>query len=289
MGLSGYLFAAHGQASFARARELARASGLAGQGEMDALAGESIAIDLAAEGPWLVPEAAAFNAAVAAPGAGPDRLTGTVTLRNANWKADYLANHVEIAQATLHLDNGAARWDPVQFSYGPLKGTATLTLPPPCDAAQPCAPPGFTLQFGALDAATIEAAILGAHEPGTMLSTLIARFTPASTPAWPRLVGTIKADSLVIGPVTLEQPSATLRILETGAQIADLGAALLGGRVHASGTIEAAGAAGPDGKPSDKPVYTLEGEFTHVNPAAVGELLGQRWSGAQSTARARSI
>jgi len=35
------------------------------------------------------------------------------------------ANYVEIAKATLHLDNGEVRWDPVDFSYGPVKGTAT--------------------------------------------------------------------------------------------------------------------------------------------------------------------
>ena len=33
-----------------------------------------------------------------------DTLSGTVTVRNANWKADYLANHVEISEATLHVD-----------------------------------------------------------------------------------------------------------------------------------------------------------------------------------------
>jgi len=37
------------------------------------------------------------------------------------WKADYLANHVEIAQATLHLDNGET--GDRDFSYGPVKGT----------------------------------------------------------------------------------------------------------------------------------------------------------------------
>jgi len=63
-----------------------------------------------------------------------------VILHNANWKADYLANYVEIAKATLHLDNGEVRWDPVDFSYGPVKGTASLTLPANCDPASPACP-----------------------------------------------------------------------------------------------------------------------------------------------------
>ena len=44
--------------------------------------------------------------------------SGTVSLHNVNWKADYLANHVEIAQATLRLDtsgeNGAI---PVSYTH----------------------------------------------------------------------------------------------------------------------------------------------------------------------------
>jgi len=67
-------------------------------------------------------------------------LTGTVTLRNANWKADFLASHVLISQATLHLDNTALRWDPVVFFYGPVKGTASLNLPASCDVAASCLP-----------------------------------------------------------------------------------------------------------------------------------------------------
>ena len=59
----------------------------------------------------------------------PDRLTGTVTLHNANWKTDTLPTAVEIAQATLHLGGGASVWDPVVFAYGPLKGTARVEFP----------------------------------------------------------------------------------------------------------------------------------------------------------------
>jgi len=281
LGLAGYHAAVHGQASFARARELARAAGLASNAALDALAGESLAVDLAADGPWVVPEMDAFHLE-GAPGKDPDHLAGTLTLRNANWKAGYLASHVEIAQATLHLSNGETRWDPVAFSYGPLKGIATLTLPAAC-SPQPCAvksAPSFTVQFGALDANALEAAILGAHEPGTLLSTLIARFTPSSqSPAWPQLQGTVRADSLVLGPIKLAGPSASLHILDNGAEITGLDAGVLGGRVHGTGTLQAAGFAGPDGKTRDKPAYTLEGQFTRINPAAVGQLVGQRWTG----------
>jgi hypothetical protein len=287
LSIYGYSLAVHGQASIARARELANVAGLEDSSALDALAGEPLVVDLSAEGPWLPVERLPFTTAGAAgtvqAQSGPpavqeaqrpvfDSLSGTVTLHNANWKADYLANHVQIAQATLHVGNGATRWDPVVFAYGPVKGTASLTLPGGCSAPQPC-PPKFQVQFGDLDASTLQEAILGAHEPGTLLSELIDRLRPVSGPAWPRLEWTVKADSLILGPVTLRGASATLRILDDGAEIDGLDTDLLGGHVHGAGSLH------PPGNDHEKPAYTLTGEFTKLSPAEVGKLLGLRWSG----------
>lgn len=282
LALSGYQLAVHGQVSIVRAREFAHVAGMADAAALDALAGDAAVVDLSAEGPWMavqkiqlsskLPAAAATEPAAPAQIAG-DRLSGTVTLRNANWKADYLVNHVEIAQATLHLDNSTNRWDPVVFTYGPVKGTATLELPRDCAEPQPCLPK-FQVQLGALDSSVLQAAILGAHERGTLLSTLLAKLRPAaSAPAWPQLEGTIKADSLILGPVTLHDATATLRILPTGAEFTSLDAALLGGRVHGTGSLRT------PATDKDKPAYSLEGQFHNLSPQAVGQLVGQRWSG----------
>jgi len=304
--LSGYRATVHGQASLARAKELSHLAGMGDAGTLDALAGDAVTVDLIADGPWmegaaipLVPNATAQNSPGQA-GSGPagvelagtasagqmsagqvsaDRLAGTVTLHNANWKADYLANHVEIQQATLHFDNfgtganSGFRWDPVIFSYGPVKGTASLTLPAGCAPGATCST-HFQVQFGDLDAVALQAAILGAHQKGTLLSELIERLSPSSAPpAWPQLEGTIKANSLILGPATLEQPSATLRILNSGAEITAFDAGILGGRVHGSGTVTT-------GNPkATRPEYALTGTFEKLNPVAVGELLGQQWSG----------
>ena len=306
LDLSGYHVSVHGQASVARAKELARLAGIEDAGTLDALAGDAVTVDLNADGPWMagakVPTAGVVTAlnppgaagsrldGAALAGSGlagsvpTDRLAGTVTLHNANWKADYLASHVEIQQATLHLDNYGAgdnsgfRWDPVIFSYGPVKGTASFTLPSGCAAGQPC-PTRFAVQFGALDAAALQAAILGAHEKGTLLSGLIQRLSPSSpAPAWPELEGTVKADSLILGPATLEHPSATLRILNTGAEITAFDAGILGGRVRGAGSVSTGNA-----KPT-RPEYALTGTFEKLNAAAVGDLVGQQWSGGDLSA-----
>jgi hypothetical protein len=274
LALSGYQFTLHGPASIARGKELAHLAGIPNATELDSLAGEPVSVDLIAEGPWSSIQSPdqLLSATAIPPAASPDSLTGTVTLRNANWKAGYLANHIEISQATLHIASGQLRFDPVLFSYGPVKGTATLTLPA-CAAPQTCTPV-FQLEFAALDAAVLQAAFLGAREKGTMISTLLDRLRSTAAPAWPHLEGTVKADSLVLGPVTLHNPTATVSTLPDGASISAFDAALLGGRVHGTGTYHAALAA------KDKPSYELEGQLEKLSPQLLGQLLGLRASGS---------
>lgn len=295
--LSGYQVTVHGQADLVRARELAHVAGMTDAAALDALAGDPVTVDLSAEGPWMESERIPFSGtpqgmgavAQASPPAevvSTDSLTGTVTLHNANWKADYLANHVEISLATLHLDSGGGsgseyRWDPVVFSYGPVKGTASLTLPESCAAGENC-PAHFTVEFGALDASSLQAAILGAHEKGTLISELINRLSPSTpAPTWPELEGTVKANTLILGPLTLERPSATLRILNAGAEITGLDAGVLGGHLHGAGTLSMGDAR------HTKPDYALTGTFEKLSGPAVGQLLGQHWSGGAVNANGK--
>ncbi len=296
LALSGYRLAVHGQCSVARAKELAHVAGMADGSALAALAGEPVTVDLDAAGPWLpaqsalsipLPHTPTADAAgvvagvkIAVDAAGlpsSDMLNATITLRNANWKADYLANHVEIAQAALHLENGEQRWDPIVFSYGPVKGTASLLLAAPC-AAEPCpaAPPvTFAVHFAELDAAALQAAILGAHEQGTLLSSLIARLKPdTSAPAWPTLEGTVKADSFILGPVTLTSVMANVRIVRADAEIGNLEGDLLGGHMRGSGSVST-------GSDQGKPAYEFEGRFDGLNPVRVAELMGLKGSGSR--------
>lgn len=297
----GYSVGVRGQVSVARGRELALAVGVPQAAELSSLAGESLAVDLAAEGPWLpAPEPllnGSSDAAVALSGQAKadsarkaivtpkaakqesfpakrstDSLSGTVAVHDANWKADYLANYVQISNATLHVNLvggiGDIHWDPVEFTYGPLKGTAAFSMSAVCVPDEPC-PVHFQMHFGNLDAGTVQAAMLGARQKGTVLSDLIDRLRPASRPAWPVLEGAVEADSLAIGPVTLKTARIELRFKPTGAEIPSLDAKVLGGSLHSTGTLTS----------GEKPAYAFDGSFEKLNPVAVGQLLGSSWHG----------
>ena len=54
--LAGYQVGVRGPASFARARELAHAAGIRQSQALSALAGDPLAVDLIAAGPWIPPD-----------------------------------------------------------------------------------------------------------------------------------------------------------------------------------------------------------------------------------------
>jgi hypothetical protein len=156
-------------------------------------------------------------------------------------------------------------WDPVEFSDGPVKGTASLQSPLKCEVGQECFPQ-IDLHFDELDAAELQAALLGAQQKSTVLSALIERFSASSTPAWPRINGTVEADSLKLGPVTLGNAAISLRVLPTGAEFTSIEGDLLGGKLHGTGKLTQ----------GDKPAYVFEGELEGLSGPAVCELLALR-------------
>jgi hypothetical protein len=277
LGLHSYKMGLKGTASLARLREFARVAGITDLSLLESLAGEPPVLDLTAEGPWLS-SGVVLHASQSTPASSippnsvipetPDRFSGTVTFHNANWKAPFLANPVEISGATLHLENGGLRWDPVAFSYGPVKGTATLELPHACEVPKVCLPQ-FSLDFDTLDAGALQAAILGAREPGTLITSLIARLKPASASVWPPLQGSVQAKTLILAPVTFNDITASIDILPTGAEFSSIEGGVFGGHIHANGSLAV----------GDKPVYKLEGTIENLDAADVGQLFAMHWSG----------
>ena len=280
--LSGYQVTVHGPASLPRIRDLAHIAGIPNASPLDSLAGEPATLDLTAQGPWLpainaslMPASAERQQAETGPNqvsgvsdSGLDHLSGTVTLHNANWKTNALAGHLEISLATLQLGGPALVWDPVVFTYGPVKGTASLKQPGACESDQPCAAQ-LEVHFSELDTAKLQAALLGAQKPDTLLSTLIARLTPSQAPAWPRIDAEVTADELMLGPIALQDVSTSVRIQPAQAEITSFDARLLGGQVHATGTLAS----------GDKPAYTLEGRFEQLSSPEVCQLLAIRCAG----------
>ena len=106
-----------------------------------------------------------------------------------------------------------------------------------------------------------------------MLSTLIDRLRSSAVPSLPQLEGTVKAESLLVGSVTLHEPSATLSTVASEVHVTAFDAGLLGGHFHGSGTLLT------PTTPGGKPAYALEGELKGLSSPAVGQLIGLRATG----------
>jgi len=267
LALAGFQLGLRGPVSIARLREFAHFTGAAVEPALRQLAGEPANVDLVLSGPWMAP----VEVTLGAPGPPLARsvyANGIVSFRDANWKSSFLTNAVLIHQAALHVDNGAYRWDPVDFSYGPVEGSATLSLPAPCAPPAECGP-RFTAHFAVLDTAEIQVALLGARRKGTLLSSLLARFNPSASPTWPAAEGLLQADSVNLGPFVLTGVSANLKVAGTGAELTSFDASMLGGNVNGTATLQV----------GDKPQYTIAAAFTGLKPAMVGSLLAMKWSG----------
>jgi hypothetical protein len=276
---SGYQVAIKGAGTPARLRQIARAAGLKEAGSLDAIDGEPVTLDLSISGPWLpapeilLAESAGVNDApipfdsTSATQPIPDRLNGTITLHNANWKTDALPTVVQIPQAVFHLNGGARTWDPVAFVYGPLNGTARVVIPM-CDLEQQCLPT-VSLDFPILNAAELQATLLGSEKKGTLLSSVIGRFASSSDHKWPAFQGMLKVGTLVLGPMTLQNATADLKVSATEAELTSLDAVLLGGQIHVTGKIQN----------GDKPSYSLEGQAGQVDPVELCRTLELKCTG----------
>jgi hypothetical protein len=287
LGVHGYQASISGSAPATKARDLAYAFGLPHLDAVDAVNGGTSEFDLSAAGPWTASKEpfAATNAgsdATAAESsttrtvsvdptlaAQTDVFSGYIQLHRVPWKAPYLARAVDLSQATVTFAADAVRVNS-DFSYGTpkdiLKGSLAVKFLPNCKTGE-CNPP-VQLHFGALDAALVQAALLGPAEEKSILTPIVDRIRAADQPKWPAIKMQISADSLVLGPAQIQKPTALARIEGSGLELESWEASGLGGTAHGTGKCNWS-----DGKPS----YSFEGQFSHLNPASVATVLGTHW------------
>lgn len=267
IGLKGFHIALHGPASLARVRDFAHLAGVPADALSDVIDGTAV-VNLSSEAQWISEPKVTLATIGAVPQRANSKVDGTIVLREATWKASFLPSPVTMSSATLQIDNDTLRWDPVAFTYGTVKGTATLELPRACAEPETC-PPAFTAHLDSLSAADLQALLAGSRGKGTLLSSVLARFKSSNAGQWPQIKGGIQVDALALDPFTLKDVRADLRFTATGTEVSAFEGKLLGGTVNGTASLE----------PGNKPGYTVKATFTEFNPQQVAQLIGQRWSG----------
>jgi hypothetical protein len=230
-----------------------------------------------------------------------DSFSGSMQLRHAQWKAAYLARPVDLTQTAITISGATVAFNS-DFSYGgpknpgkdlgkdaakapvaePIKGSvavhASAICKPATSGAQssPGSPsanacePQVELRFGALDAAALQAALIGAPEQKSLFAPLMDRMRSSDRPKLPEVTVNVQADSLVLGSALLQRPVIRMQFKASEVVLEDIQTDLLGGSAKATGHLAWTGA---------KPEYTFEGSLSRLSAPAVGELVNAQWTG----------
>ncbi|MDE3199278.1 MAG: hypothetical protein KGN79_00025, partial [Acidobacteriota bacterium] len=278
VGHTGFTLSLQGPVSFYRLREFAQLAGAGNVAGLDQLSGDAPVLNLSAQGPWLPSEENLIPAdrsqpSVSMTGKSPlpttySSFTGSLTVHKAIWKSPMLANPVAIGAGTLLLEAGGPRWQS-DFTFGPVKGIAELSLPTHCDEATPCVP-DVSLDFDDLNAGLLQTALLGASDKKTLLSSLIAQFTSSAPPVWPQANVTVHAGAITLGAVKLQKAKLSVFIHAASAVVQSFDANLFEGDLHMTGMVS----------DSQRPEYALAGGISKVNAKQLCAYLSLRCSGA---------
>jgi uncharacterized protein involved in outer membrane biogenesis len=169
------------------------------------------------------------------------------------------------SQAGVEGDKAPSTKSPKSDS---IQGSVVVTASTDCKTAD-CVPV-VQLHFDTVDAAQAEAALLGSPQQKSLLSPLIDRMRSTDRPKWPDAAVIAQADSLTLGPATLQKVTVRMRFKGSEIALQDWEAGLLDGSAKGTGNFSWTG---------NKPDYSLDGNFTRVNPSALGALLNSPLSG----------
>lgn len=260
---TGFHLEINGPAKIDRLLEYSRTFGLSKDSFSQNIQGGTADLALKVHGPWLAPMTDVDHPVAV------DLINGSVDLQNTRFTAAFLANPLEITQAKAVFDGDHVSWQQAEIVYGSLHAMGGLTYTFPCVPGD--CPLHFQLQFTSLDTAAAQATLLGANQHETLLKELLARFEQDRAP-WPEMEGTIEAQTLTLGRMTWHDAQAEIAVDEDTVTLKSLNARALGGEAHLTGTMETDG---------EKPQYSLEATFSHINPTEGGELFHQKWGAGQ--------
>src|SRR5664279_2421101 len=210
-------------------------------------------LNLTVRGPWLLP---LMQAPVS-----PDSAVGTLQVKNGRITPAFLPLPVDVTSAAAIFSSDHVAWQPIAFTYATLEGEATLRYAIPCPADKGCNP-DFDLRFNTLDAASAEAALLGASARQGTLKDLLSRLDTRSRP-WPAMNGTISATTLKLEDLAIHDAHASITIDGAKVQLQSLDGQALGGALHAAGTVDLSGS---------RPHYALDLQTTKTSAADIAEL-----------------
>jgi hypothetical protein len=202
--------------------------------------------------------------------------TGTLHLEGAALRAGFLRAPVEVASADVELQRGEVVWQKAALHYGGLDLQGSGEFPAVCDQAAAC-PATFALSTGALNAAKVEILLAGKPQ-GIFGEILTSALGEGSGGPWSPMRGTIEASSLELGKLTVQNVAASVSVEGKKLTIASLTGGALGGKLQASGAMDAG---------SGSPQWAMDVDLTGVNLQDAGKVFGETWGTGTAAVNAK--
>ncbi len=197
-------------------------------------------------------------------------ISGTVSGAAVRWQPAWLPFPVDLVSADASLASGLLRWQLHAADAGPLHLSGTAQTPLLCDPASPCIT-RFALQTPLLDAGALQSALTGSRPE--LVQSLLRRFQ--SQAHLPAFLGTIHADTLLLGPLPMQDAQASLSSgvdpnLPENASISlnALHGSALGGTVQLQGALSLAGTL---------PAYRMHAALVHISAPQAAAIFGEAW------------
>jgi hypothetical protein len=188
-------------------------------------------------------------------------ISGSVSLRNADFQPSYLAEPVHIVTATAAISPTGLNWNGVTATLGATHFTGSLHIPFPCPA--PCERE-FDLTAQTVNFGTLAASLRGEDEG--VVQELINRVRSRSQD-WPLLDGTVHVAHLALGQLEITNASADLTLRDGDLEVRSLDGRTLGGAFHATGAVDLA----------STPGYDAAVQLRRASAPELAQLLKEHW------------
>ncbi|HEX3986256.1 MAG TPA: AsmA family protein [Acidobacteriaceae bacterium] len=202
--------------------------------------------------------------------------TGTLHVEGAELRAGFLRAPVEVASADVELKPGEVVWQKTNLHYGGMDVQGSGEYPAVCELTVGC-PTTFALSVGALNGAKLETLLAGQPQ-GILGEILTSALGEGSHGPWPPLRGTIEANSLELGKLAVQNVAASVTVEGKQLTIASFDGAALGGKLHASGTMDAS---------SGTPHWAVDAALSGASLADVGKVFGGMFGTGTGAAEAK--
>lgn len=193
-------------------------------------------------------------------------IVGSTRLENAQLHTSWLPEPVLIASATAQFTGASVTWTSTRASFNGIALRGSASYATTCADPAGC-PAQLSLDFPALDAASLQSAILGAGRHDEFLEAILSR-VEGPAPPWPALNAAIQAGTLTIGDLKLTKASASVTVRGRLVNLVSFDATTLGGTVHSTGSIQSA---------TDGPQYAVNVDFNNLKLAAAGDIFHENW------------